>query len=279
MNMRPEPDGAAAPVTLGDLTQYDVTLHHVTIHPPSAGAALSATSLSSVGAALRVGARDALGVPAAVVGAGFIGYGSLGAEHGYSIPQIVAATAAIWALPGQLILMEMHAVGASVVAIVAAVMLSSARFLPMTMSLTPVLRDARYGPGVTYPAAQLLSMTTWAWAMQRCPQLAREMLLPYYAGFGLTCVAVSALCAGVGHALAGAFPPFARLGFVFLTPVYYFVILVGDVRTRLAAVALACGAVAGPLAYLLTPQWSVLLAGFAGGSVAYLIDRKYGRPR
>jgi len=223
------------------------------------------------------GARDALGVPAAVVGAGFIGYGSLGAEYGYSIPQLMVATAVIWALPGQLILMELHAVGAPVMAIVAAVMLSSARFLPMTMSLTPVLRDSRYGGGVMYPAAQLLSMTTWAWAMQRCPPMARALRLPYYAGFGLACILVSALCAGLGHALAGGFPPSARLGFVFLTPVYYLVILVGDVRTRLAAVALACGAVAGPLAHLLTPQWGVLAAGFGGGTVAYVIDRGYGR--
>jgi predicted branched-subunit amino acid permease len=151
---------------------------------------------------LLAGAHDALGVPAAVVGAGFIGYGSLGAEYGYSIPQLVVATAAIWALPGQLILMELHAVGAPVTAIVAAVMLSSSRFLPMTMSLTPVLRDARYGPGVMCPAAQLLSLTTWTWAMQRCPHLARGLRLPYYAGFGLACVVVSALCAGAAVLIA-----------------------------------------------------------------------------
>ena len=37
---------------------------------------------------------------------------------------------------------------------------------------------------------------------------------------------------------------------------------------------LACGAVAGPLAYLAAPEWSVLLAGLAGGSLAYFILRK-----
>lgn len=216
-------------------------------------------------------------MPAAVLGAGFIGYGSLAAEHGYSIAQIVAATAVIWALPGQLILIELHAVGASAVAIVAAVMLSGARFLPMTMSLAPVLRDARYSPAVIYPAAQLVSMTTWAVAMQRCPQLPRGQRVPYFAGFALACIAVSAACAVIGQTLTGAFPPLVRLGFVFLTPVYFFVILIGDARTRLAAVALACGAVAGPLFHLVSPQWSVVLAGFAGGTAAYLLQRAHGR--
>jgi predicted branched-subunit amino acid permease len=232
---------------------------------------------SSQTAAFRRGAREALGVPAAVLGAGFIGYGSLAAENGYSIAQIVFATAAIWALPGQLILIEMNAIGASAIAIVAAVAMSGARFLPMTMTLAPVLRDARHGPGVMYPASQLVSMTTWAAGMQQGPGIAAPLRVPYFIGFGVACIAVSAVCGAAGHLLAGALPPLVRLGFVFLTPVYFLVILIGDARTRLAAVALACGAVAGPLFHLVSPQWSVLAAGFAGGTLAYYIQRARGR--
>jgi len=227
--------------------------------------------------AFRAGAREALGVPAAVLGAGFVGYGSLAAEHGYSAAQTVAATLLIWALPAQLVLIELHSLGASLLAVIAAVMFSSARFLPMTISLMPMLRDARTGRVSQYTSAQVLSMTTWAMAMQHCPPLPRAQRLPYFAGFGIACLAVSAACTAAGHGMAGVFPPFVRLGFVFLTPVYFFVILVGDVRTRLAALALACGAIAGPLFHLLTPEWSVLLAGFGGGTVAYWLQRSYGR--
>lgn len=216
-------------------------------------------------------------MPAAVLGAGFIGYGALAAENGYSIAQIVFATVAIWALPGQLVLIDMYAVGASTAAIVVAVALAGARFLPMTVTLTPTLRDVRYGPGVVYPAIQLLSMTTWAVTMQRAADLPSAQRIPYFVGLGLACIAVSAACGAAGHALAGALPPLVRLGFVFLTPVYFFVILVGEVRTRLAAIALACGALAGPLFHLLSPQWSVMLAGFVGGTLAYYLQRAHGR--
>jgi ABC-type dipeptide/oligopeptide/nickel transport system ATPase component len=34
-------------------------------------------------------------------------------------------------------------------------------------------------------------------------------------------------------------------------------------------VALACGVVAGPLTYLASPQWSVLLGGLVGGTLAW----------
>jgi uncharacterized membrane protein YjjP (DUF1212 family) len=60
---------------------------------------------------------------------------------------------------------------------------------------------------------------------------------------------------------------------MFLNPVYFILILSGDVRHRLTILALAGGALAGPLIHLWTPQWSVLLGGFVGGTMAYLTHR------
>ena len=227
---------------------------------------------------MRDGARDAFGVPAAVLGAGYIGYGALAAENGYSVWLTMVATASIWALPGQLILIELYALGASALAIVLAAVVSSARFLPMTVSLLPVLRDERYGRPAIYLAAHLISMTGWAAAMRRCPELPGTQRMPYFIGFALTCVLVSVASCPIGFYLSSAFPPLLRLGFVFLTPVYFFVILIGDVRTRLAAVALACGALAGPLFHLVSAQWGILLSGFVGGTIAYLIQRRLRQP-
>jgi branched-subunit amino acid transport protein len=58
------------------------------------------------------GARDALGVPAAVLAAGMIGFGAFALEYGFSIWLALACTAGIWALPGQIVLVEMHGTGA-----------------------------------------------------------------------------------------------------------------------------------------------------------------------
>ncbi|MCW5604587.1 MAG: AzlC family ABC transporter permease [Burkholderiales bacterium] len=237
----------------------------------------SSSSFLSAAAAFRGGARDAFGVPAAVLGAGYIGYGALAYENGYSVWLTMFATASIWALPGQLILIELHVLGAAAFAIVLAAVVSGARFLPMTLSLLPVMRDRRYGGPLIYPVAHLVTMTTWATAMRRCPDLPSVQRMPYFAGFALICLAASVAGCPVGYYLSGLFPPLVRLGFVFLTPVYFLVILVGDARTRLAAVALVCGALAGPLFYLLSPQWSVLLSGFVGGTAAYLIQRRLRR--
>ena len=104
----------------------------------------------------RLGVQDAFGVRAAVVGAGFIGYGALAEEYGLSIAHSLFATIAIWALPGQLILIEMNAIGAAAIAIVLASTLSGARFLPMNLALLPLIRDPRHGGMRIYLVAQLV---------------------------------------------------------------------------------------------------------------------------
>jgi predicted branched-subunit amino acid permease len=227
--------------------------------------------------AALAGVRDAAGVPAAVLAAGMIGFGAFSLEYGFSIWLALACTAGIWALPGQVVLLEMLSSGAPGYLTLLVVALTGARFLPMTMALMPVIRRPGGSHWTVYVVAQLIAMTGWAWAMQRCPAMPQGERLPYFIGFAAACWAVSVVATAVGYWLAGWFPEPMRLGFVFLTPVYFFVILVGDVRTALAAWALACGAVAGPLFHLVSPQWSVLLSGLAGGTLAFLIQKRHGR--
>jgi predicted branched-subunit amino acid permease len=75
---------------------------------------VDAVSLSPMtpAAARRLGVRDALGVPAAVLAAGMMGFGALALESGLSLMIALACTAGIWALPGQIVFIEMHISGA-----------------------------------------------------------------------------------------------------------------------------------------------------------------------
>ncbi|MDX1374676.1 MAG: AzlC family ABC transporter permease [Burkholderiales bacterium] len=223
--------------------------------------------------AFRQGAREAAGVPAAVLLAGYIGFGALAAGHGLPPGAIVISTLAVWALPAQLILVEMHTVGAPLVATVLAAMLSSARFLPMTLTLMPMMRHARYRGWHYLAAAQLLSLTGWAMAMARFPDIAPARRLPWFFGFTLVCIGASAAATALGYAVADAITPVVKVGLVFLAPIYYLLILLGSVRERATAYALACGALAGPVAFLHAPEWGVLIAGLGGGTLAYLLLR------
>ena len=232
--------------------------------------------------AFATGAREALGVPAAVLGAGFVGYGSLAADAGYSVWMTLAATFAIWALPGQLVLMEMQAGGAAVLATVLAVSLSAARFFPMTMTLMPLMRrgSSKRGLWQFLLAAQLISMTTWAVAIRRFedPDLEDlEARWQYFIGFSMVCIGAAAVCAVIGQLLIGALPPLARFGLALLTPLYFFVTLVGEARSKASIMALVCGATVALLLHAVAPGWSLLGAGFIGGTAAYLLQRSHAR--
>ena len=229
--------------------------------------------------ARRAGIRDALGVPGAVLAAGMLGFGALAFESGFNVFLAVACTAGIWALPGQIVLVEMHLSGAPGALTVLAVMLTSARFLPMAVSLMPVIRDRRWSRTTVYAAAQLIAMTSWAWTMRRCADMPREARLAYFIGFAGTCWALGSVATIVGYYVAGAFSPLMRLGFLFLNPVYFVVLLIGDARTAIAVCSLVCGALAGPLMHLVNPQWSVLLGGLVGGTAAYALERAWRRRR
>lgn len=232
--------------------------------------------------ALVLGAREALGVPAAVLGAGFLGYGSLAADAGYPVYLTLLATFAIWALPGQLVLMEMQAAGAALAATLLAVWLSAARFFPMTLTLMPLLR--RGGRARSWwrflLVAQLVSMTTWAVAIRRFED--SDLQDPgsrwqYFIGFSAVCIGSAAVCAVIGQLLIGALPPLAKYGLALLTPLYFFVTLVGEARSKSAIAALICGAVVALALHEAAPGWSLLGAGLIGGSAAFLLQRSHAR--
>ncbi len=229
--------------------------------------------------AFRAGVGEALGVPAAVLGAGFIGYGSLAADAGYSIWLTLSATLAIWALPGQLVLLEMQAGNAAVAATVLAVSLSAARFLPMTLTLMPLLRTGGR-PRRLWQfllAAQVVSMTTWAVTMRRFNDMEADARWHYFLGFSLVCIVASVVFALIGQLLIGALPPLARFGLALLTPLYFFVTLVGEARSRSAITALVCGATTALVLHAVAPAWSLLGAGFIGGTAAWMLQRRHAR--
>jgi len=221
----------------------------------------------------RLGAHEALGTPAAVLAAGYIGYGALSADIGLSVWSTLLSTIVIWALPGQLILVEMSSSGAPLVAILLAVSFSAVRFLPMTVSLLPALRAPAHGRGKEYFAAHLIAMTGWVAAMRRAPDLPEVERLPYFVGFALALWLVSIAATGAGYLIAGTLPPVSKSAFVFMNPLYFLLIMLGDARTRLMVMSLAGGAIFGPLFHLLAPQWSVLAGGLIGGSVAFALHR------
>jgi predicted branched-subunit amino acid permease len=223
--------------------------------------------------ALKAGMREAIGAPLLVLAASYIGFGSLVRESGLDLPAGLLSTVTTWALPGQVALVELYGAGASLATIVIAVALTNARMMPMTLTLLPVLRLPGRRAWRVYLAAHLVAVTGWAVAMLRCPDLPPDQRLSFFTGFAGTLLAGSTVGTAVGFFLSGLVPAAVSLGLVFINPIYFMLLYLGDLRARSRVLALVFGAGLAPAMHAAAPTWGLLITGVVAGVAAFLLGR------
>lgn len=223
--------------------------------------------------AFKAGMRDSFGVPALMLTASYIGFGSLVKSSGLSIWLGLASTLTGWALPGQLAMVELYGIGASMLAIGMAVLLINLRLLPMTVTLIPLFRDPKVPGWAYFPMAHLIAVTGWVAAMHRCPGMPQDQRIPYFLGFTLLLLVSSILGTAVGFFATGLVPEALSLGMIFLNPLYFMLMLVSDRRVRARVWAMILGAVLGPLLHLASPDWGLLITGLVAGSTGFYLDK------
>lgn len=223
------------------------------------------------------GIRDASGAPAVVLFAGMIGYGAMGRTNGVDGWFTALSSLLMFALPGQVVLMEMLLTGSSVVAIALAVTLTSTRFVTMTVTLFPQFHDKDRNRGL-YASVHLLAMTAWAVSMKEFASIETKHRLSYFVGLGLLCWIISAPGTILGYFLAGLVPPAITLGLVFINPLF-FLLTFTEVKPWINRIAIALGCVLGPFFTVMDRDTSLLSTGLVAGTIAYYIDRKWIRQR
>jgi predicted branched-subunit amino acid permease len=221
--------------------------------------------------ALRAGLREAFGAPLLVLFASYVGFGSLVRESRLSLPAGLLSTVSTWALPGQIVSVELFAAGAPLLSIFIAVALTNARMMPMTLTLLPVVRVAGRRQWRLYLAAHLIAVTGWAVAMMRCPDMPPRQRLSYFVGFAGTLLCGSVAGTAFGFLVSGAVPPAVSLGLVFVNPIYFMLLFIGDLRDRSRVLALVLGAGLAPAAHAIGPSWGLLIAGIVGGGLAFAL--------
>jgi predicted branched-subunit amino acid permease len=226
----------------------------------------------------RRGVREGLGAPGLVIFGSFMGFGSLVHGSGIGLVAGLASSLTCWALPGQIAMVELYGIGASLLVNALAVWLTNTRLMPMTIVLMPQLRTGGIG-WRHYLAAHFIAITSWAVAMRRCPVLDEAERFPYFIGLSVTLWLVSCAATATGFALAGSLPPSVTLGLVFLNPCYFMLLFASDLGPRVRILALVVGGALGPLLHLVNPDWGLLVTGLVGGTLAFLLDRWWRRRR
>ena len=91
------------------------------------------------GQLIRRGVVDAVNIPGFALGSTMTGFAVIAKEAGFDFWMIVATTASVWGLPGQVAFASLYATGASLMLIFVAVALANMRMMLMVISGADIL--------------------------------------------------------------------------------------------------------------------------------------------
>jgi len=203
----------------------------------------------------------------------YVGIAALAHDFGFSLWWVVASTVLVWAGPGQVILISALGAGATPVETALAVGVSSARLLPMVVSLLPLIRSKETTHRDLVLPAHLTAISMWVEALRLLPAVPRESRLSFSNGLGIGFMMAAHLGTFIGFFLTASLTPLLTAGLLFLTPLSFLVSTVRNCRILADWMALAFGLVLGPLLAARHVGLDLLWTGIVGGSLAYGIQR------
>ena len=236
--------------------------------------------------AALAGARAAAGLPSLMLMCSLIGVGGLCRDVGYPMGAAVISTLLIWAAPAQMVLFGSIAAGVALPLVAVAICVSSIRFVPMCMSILPLMREAAVPAQDGQPArkgtptwlmlilAHFVAVTAWVEGMRRLPLLPKPERIPYFLAFAATVMAAAAFSTGAGYYLIAQLPPALAAGLIFTSPIYFTVALAAGARQSVDWLALGLGFGIAPVVSMLVPAgFDLLVGGIGMGTLAYAIHR------
>jgi predicted branched-subunit amino acid permease len=203
----------------------------------------------------------------------YVGIAALGHDFGFSLWWVAASTVLVWAGPAQVILISALAAGATPVETALAVGLSSARLLPMVISLLPLIKTPQTRGRELVLPAHLTAISMWIESLRLLPTWPRATRIPFANGLGVGFMLAAQAGTVLGFYLAAALPPILTAGLLFLTPMSFLISTTRNCRLVSDWLALAFGIVLGPVLAAWQVGLDLLWTGIVAGTVAYGVGR------
>jgi len=214
--------------------------------------------------------------PAIPLAACFIALGALLKDAGLNLQQSVASSFFTYALPGQLVMAESLVLGASLINIFIAVWLVNFRLYPMTVSLFPLLKHKSQPRWKYYLSCHFLAISSWLIAKDLCKKIHRKDRIDFWIGVGTGTWSTAVLMTVVGYSLTDYLNKDMMIGLAIVNPVYFFCMMIGAMKNLSMNVAIIGGVILGPIVYLFSAEWAILITGLVEGTIAFLFRGKNG---
>jgi len=209
--------------------------------------------------------------PAIALGCCFIAIGALLKNLGFNIQESVFSTMLTYALPGSLVMAESLLVGASLLNIFLAVWFVNARLYPMAVSLFPLMMHESQPKWKYYFSCHFIAVSAWLIMKSNYKSIPKEKRIDYWIGIGTATWSIAVIGTFIGFFSSEYLNKDLMMGLAILNPIYFLCMMVGASKTIQVSLSVILGLVLGPIFYFLTPEWSILLGGLTGGTIAYLI--------
>ena len=209
--------------------------------------------------------------PAIALGCCFIAIGALLKNLGFNIQESIFSTMLTYALPGSLVMAESMLIGASLLNIFLAVWFVNARLYPMAVSLFPLMMHKSQPKWKYYFSCHFIAVSAWLIMKSNYKKIPKEYRIDYWIGIGSATVSVSVIGTFIGFYFSDYLNKDMMMGLAILNPVYFLCMMVGASKTIQITLSVILGTILGPVFYFLSPEWSILLGGIIGGTIAYII--------
>jgi len=209
--------------------------------------------------------------PAIALGCCFIAIGALLKNLGFNIQESVFSTMLTYALPGSLVMAESLLVGASLLNIFLAVWFVNARLYPMAVSLFPLMMHKNQPKWKYYFSCHFIAVSAWLIMKSNYKSVPKRYRIDYWIGIGSATWSIAVIGTVIGFFSSDYLNKDLLMGLAILNPIYFLCMMVGASKTLQIFLSVLLGAILGPIFYFLSPEWSILLGGLFGGTIAYFI--------
>ena len=210
--------------------------------------------------------------PAIALGCCFIAIGALLKDLGFNIQESVFSTMLTYALPGSLVMAESLLIGSSLLNIFLGVWFVNARLYPMAVSLFPLMMHKNQPKWKYYFSCHFIAVSAWLIMKSNYEKIEKEHRIDFWIGIGSATWSVAVLGTILGFYFSGYMNKEMMIGLAVVNPIYFMCMMVGASKTLEITLSVVLGVTLGPIFYFFSPEWSILLSGVIGGTIAYFIS-------
>ena len=220
------------------------------------------------------GVKHAIGVPALGLGSSMFAFGAFLHSAGFDIYQSFFSTFFTFALPGQFVMAETILAGGTLLNIFLAVLLTNSRLYPMTVNITPLIRNSNVPKWKQYIGAHFIAVTSWFNFFSVQKNIKEDEKFNYFVGLGGFLWVNSVVCTVAGYLFSNLVPHEILIALVFINPMYFLVMTVSNLEEKKIICSILVGATLSIFLNDIFPGWSVLIAGVLAGTLGFFIFRK-----